>query len=94
MRVIFCPAQECRGKPQIRMEGTCRACGKTNIIWITTEHLITLSVIGCEFCGSKDTDKVKGSSSGKGVKWTADCWSGPKVGANYMELKTEKDLVI
>jgi transcription elongation factor Elf1 len=86
----------------VRVVGTCRKCGKRNIVWVTKNHMITMSMVPCEHCGSDDSHSIKkkapkgmaGTAATVGVQWSGSVFGGKVVSRNYPERAREGDLVI
>lgn len=93
MRVVFSPAASDRGAELVKVTGTCRSCEKVNVVLLVRGHVITMSTIDCEHCGSFEGQKNGKSRSG--IRWNpgTSCWSGPTVGRNYPEMARSKDLI-
>lgn len=94
MRTVFSPAIGDRGEDLLRIVGDCRKCGKRNIVWIVRGHVITMSTIPCEHCGSYENEKK--NRPDQGIRWRpgTSCWSGRVMGKNLPELARDGDLVI
>ena len=94
MRVVYSPAVNDRGKEMVRQVGYCRGCGARNIVWLCRGHVVTRASLGCEHCGSKESDK-KPPADKKGIHWeTNSVWSGMVVAQNFPERAKPGDLVV
>jgi hypothetical protein len=97
VRVVYSPAAGDRGADLVRVVGACRACREPNVVWLVRGHVVTLSLLPCEHCGSTDVvNKKKRQRAGDiGIAWSpgTDCWNARVMGKNYPERAQAKDLV-